>query len=275
MQTSSYVRKLLTLMVLTLSLTLNLPALAAHKSDAVGNFDAQDSQTIEDIVRKYILEHPEVILESVEMHRAQQKQAADEKARVAAESVKAVGNEDHILGNPDAAVKLLEFSDFECPFCKRVHPTLKKIMADYGSDGDVAWVYRHFTLDSIHSKARKEAQAAECANELGGNDAFWAYTDRLYEITPSNNRLDLKQLPKIAEEIGLDRGAFEKCLEGDARGGKYADHIEADNQDAIASGGRGTPFIVVVAPNGKTFPISGAQPYAAIKAIIELALKEQ
>ena len=148
-------------------------------------------------------------------------------------------------------------------------------MAEYGETGKVAWVYRHFPLDSLHKKARKEAQASECANELGGNDAFWAYTDRLFEITPSNDRLDLSLLPKIAEEIGLDRDTFEACLEGDARGGKYADHIESDVQDAIASGGTGTPYIVVIAPNGEAFPINGAQPYSAFKSIIELALNKK
>jgi protein-disulfide isomerase len=275
MQALKYVRNSIAVAVLALGLTSSLPAMATHQSRAVGNFDAEDSRNIEELVREYILNHPEVILESVEKLRAQQQQAAEEQRRAAAGAVKATDDEDHIVGNPDAPVKLVEFSDFECPFCKRVHPTLKKIMADYGSDGDVAWVYRHFPLDSIHPKARKEAQAAECANELGGNDAFWAFSDRLYEVTPSNNRLKLSRLPQIAEEIGLDRSAFEDCLAGDARGGKYADHIEADNQDAIASGGRGTPYIVVIAPNGKTFPISGAQPYAAIKAIIELALNER
>ena len=261
--------------VLALGLTLSLPAMATHQSRAVGNFDAEDSRDIEELVREYILNHPEVILESVQKLRAQQQQAAEEQRRAAAGAVKAVDDEDHILGNPDAPVKLVEFADFECPFCKRVHTTLKKIMADYGSDGEVAWVYRHFPGDSIHPKARKEAQAAECANELGGNDAFWAFSDKLFEIAPSNNRLDLSRLPQIAEEIGLNRGAFEECLAGDARGGKYADHIESDKQDAIASGGTGTPYIVVIAPNGKTFPISGAQPYRAIKSIIELALNER
>ena len=152
---------------------------------------------------------------------------------------------------------------------------MKRLMNEYGKDGKVAWVYRHFPLDSLHSKARKEAQAAECANELGGNEAFWAYTDRLYEVAPSNDRLDLALLPEFAEEIGLDRAAIETCLEGDARGGKYAAHIEADVQDAIASGGTGTPYSLVIAPNGTTYPINGAQPYAALKSIIDLALKEK
>ena len=118
----------------------------------------------------------------------------------------------HILGNPGAPVKLVEFSDFECPFCKRFHLTMKRLMNEYGEDGKVAWVYRHFPLVSLHSKARREAQAAECASELGGNEAFWAYSDRLFEVAPSNNRLDLALLPRIAQLIGLDRAKFEACL---------------------------------------------------------------
>lgn len=226
-------------------------------------------------VRDYILNNPEVIVEAAQKLRARQQQAAEQTRREAAGAVKPVNGEDHILGDPSATVKLVEFSDFECPFCKRAHRTLKRIMAEYGETGKVAWVYRHFPLDALHKKARKEAQASECANELGGNDAFWAYTDRLYEITPSNDRLDLSLLPKVAEEIGLDRNTFEACLAGDARGGKYADHIEADVQDAVASGGTGTPYMVVIAPNGEAFPINGAQPYSALKSIIELALNKK
>ncbi len=190
----------------------------------------------------------------------------------ASENVKKVTAEDHIRGSLDAPVKIIEFSDYECPFCKRVHPTLSKIAAEYADSGQVAWVYRHFPLDSLHPfKARNEALASECAAELGGNDAFWAFSDRIFEITPSNNQLDQALLPEIAEYIGLDRGKFEACMSEN----KYADHIESDYQDAVASGGSGTPFSIVVAPNGKTFPVSGAQPYTAFKSIIELALKEK
>lgn len=193
----------------------------------------------------------------------------------AIDKVRPVTAEDHILGNPDAAVKIIEFSDLECPFCKRFHPTLQRIIDEYGKQGEVAWVYRHFPLDQLHSQARKEAQASECAAELGGNEKFWAYVDRLFEVTPSNNLLDLKQLPQIAADVGLNRAAFERCLEGDSRGGKYADHIEADYQDAVASGGVGTPWTVVIAPNGKKFPINGAQPYERVKSVVEQALKEK
>ncbi len=275
MEAQSRMRSSIAVAALTLSLAVTTPASASHQSRAVGDFDADESRDIEEIVREYILNHPEVIVEAVQKLRVRQQQAEEQKRREAAGAVKAVDGDDHILGNPNAPVKLVEFSDFECPFCKRFHLTMKRLMNEYGEEGKVAWVYRHFPLDSIHSKARKEAQAAECANELGGNEAFWAYSDRLFVITPSNNRLDLALLPQIAQEIGLDRAKFENCLKGDARGGKYADHIEANVRDATASGGTGTPFSVVIAPNGKTFSLNGAQPYAAVKSVIDLALKEE
>lgn len=192
----------------------------------------------------------------------------------AVENLKPITEKDHILGDPNALVKLVEFSDLECPFCKQFHPTMQQIINEYGKDGRVAWIYRHFPLDSIHTKARKEAQATECAAELGGNGKFWEYVDKIFEVTPSNDGLDLSLLPKIAEDIGLDRIKFEVCLEGDSRGGKYAEHIENDFQDAVLSGGIGTPYSIVIAPNGKKFIVNGAQPYAAVKSIIDAALKE-
>lgn len=184
------------------------------------------------------------------------------------ENIKSVTADDHILGNPDAPVKVIEFSDTECPFCKRFHPTMHQLIQEYGRSGQVAWVYRHFPLDSIHPKARKEAEATECANELGGNAKFWAYVDRLFEVTPSNNNLDPAELPNIAKFVGLDQAKFEQCLNSE----KYAQHVADNLADAINSGGNGTPFSVVIASNGQKFPISGAQPYSAVKQIVDTAL---
>lgn len=187
------------------------------------------------------------------------------------ENIKSISNDDHILGNPNAPVKLVEFSDTECPFCKRFHPTMQQIIQEYGTKGQVAWVYRHFPLDQIHSKARKEAEATECANELGGDQKFWAYLDRLFEVTPSNNNLDPAELPRIAEYVGLDVAKFNTCLNS----GKYAQHIQEDLDDAMRSGGTGTPYNIVIAANGKKFDITGAQPYSAVKSIIDIALQEK
>ncbi len=186
------------------------------------------------------------------------------------DKMRAISKDDHIRGNPDAPVKIVEYSDTECPFCKRFHETMKQVMDEYGKGGKVAWVYRHFPLDQLHPvKALNEATAFECANELGGNDKFWAYADRLYEVTPSNNGLDSAELPKIAEYIGLDVAKFNTCLTS----GKFTKHIEDDIQNATATGGQGTPWSIVVASNGKKYPLSGAQPYASIKQLIDLALQ--
>ena len=185
-----------------------------------------------------------------------------------AKNIRPVGPDDHILGNPQAPVIIVEFSDLECPFCKSFHPTLKRLVEEFGKDGRVAWVYRHFPLDSLHPKARKEAEASECASELGGDEKFWVYLDRLFEITPSNNNLDPARLPDIAQDIGLDRGAFEKCLGS----GRYAERVARDLEDAMNSGGRGTPYSVLLTKNGEAIPISGALPYAQIKSRVEEAL---
>lgn len=178
---------------------------------------------------------------------------------------------DHVRGNPSAPVTLIEYSDFECPFCKRFHSTVKKVVDE--SNGQVKWVYRHFPLDELHPvKARKEAAASECAAELGGNDAFWKFADRFYELTPSNNKTDVDAvLPQIAREIGLDKTRFASCLSS----GRHDRRVEEDYQNAVASGGRGTPWSIIVSKSGKTYPLSGAQPYAAVRQLIELALQEQ
>jgi protein-disulfide isomerase len=180
-----------------------------------------------------------------------------------------VSKEDHIRGNFDASVKIVEYSDTECPFCKRFHTTMQQVVDEYGKSGKVAWVYRHFPLDQLHSKARKEAEATECAAELGGNDKFWEYLDRLMEVTPANNGLDPAELPKIATYVGLDASKFNTCLTS----GKYAQKIEEHVQNAVATGGNGTPWSIVVGAKGKKYPLSGAQPYASVKQLIDLALQ--
>lgn len=167
----------------------------------------------------------------------------------------------------------MEYSDFECPFCKRFHETMNQVMDEYGKDGEVAWVFRQFPLEQLHPvKAMAEAVASECAAEIGGNDAFWQFSDRLFELTLSNNRTDVATvIPKIVDEIGLDRGAFQECVNS----GRYDDDINDDIENAFTTGGRGTPWSVVIGPDGTTYPLNGAQPYAAVKQIIDLALSKK
>ncbi len=182
------------------------------------------------------------------------------------EKIRTVTKDDHIRGNINAPVIIVEYSDTQCPFCKGFHNTMKEIYNEYSASGKVAWVYRHFPLDNLHAKARKESVALECAAEQN-KDSFWTYADRLYEVTGSNDRLDVSELPKIAAYVGLDVSKFNTCLAS----GKFDKKIKDDELNAQATGGRGTPWSIVIGKNGKKYPLSGAQPAAAIKQLIDVA----
>jgi protein-disulfide isomerase len=96
-----------------------------------------------------------------------------------AQNVRPVDDTDHVQGPAVAPITMIEYSDFECPFCERVHPTLKRVTAEYKDK--VRWVYRNFPLVQIHSEAHSAAVAAECAAEIGGNNAFWSMADLLFQ----------------------------------------------------------------------------------------------
>jgi len=190
--------------------------------------------------------------------------APAQPAEPAVGEVRDVTAEDHVRGSSNAKVTVIEYSDLECPFCKRFHPTMQQLVDEYPND--VRWVYRHFPLEQLHSKATKQAEATECAGEQG---KFWEMTDKIFEVTPSNDGLDMSTLPNLAQQVGVANiQQFQSCLDS----GKYADRVAADVADATAAGGRGTPYSVVIAPSGEKFPISGAQPYASVKQIVDKAL---
>ena len=194
---------------------------------------------------------------------------ADTETAGVTEEIRGVQSDDHILGNPNAEIVIVEYSDTECPFCKQFHNTMHQIIDKYGADGDVAWVYRHFPLTQLHPNAAKEAEALECAAELGGNDGFWKYTDKIYEVTPSNNELALTQLPEIAEELEFDRAAFEECLDS----GRHAARVQSDFDEVIAAGGRGTPHSIILI-EGDQIPLEGAQPFEVLDGMIQAVLAE-
>lgn len=174
-----------------------------------------------------------------------------------------VNDSDYVRGNRNAQVILVEYSDYECPFCKRFHPTMQQVVKDYGDKA--AWVYRHIPL-SFHAKAQKTAEAAECAGELGGNEGFWKMSDAIFEKMPE---LELAELPGIAKEIGLNEGKFKSCLDS----GKHAEKIKQQMNTANAAGISGTPGTVIIARNGKRDFVGGAYPIEEVKAKIDALLK--
>ncbi len=169
---------------------------------------------------------------------------------------------DHVRGNPDAKVTIVEFSDFECPFCSRFHPTLKRITDE---NRDVKWVYRHFPLSSIHSRALGAAVAAECVAKLGGNDAFWAFADAAFA---NQNQLSASFYEELATTAGVGVPAFKACLSDKS----IAALVTEDGDEAVQAGGRGTPFAVVITASGRLVPFSGALPYEQVQGLVDQAL---
>ena len=192
--------------------------------------------------------------------------AAAAKTKTPTGKVPEVTSADHIRGNKDAKVTFIEYSDFECPFCKRFEPTMQQILEEYGDE--VRIVYRHYPL-SFHANAQKEDEAAECASELGGNDAFWKYHDAILERTTSGGTgFALDALVPLAKELGLDESKFQDCLDS----GKYAQHVKDDMSGGAAAGITGTPGSILIDATGNSQLLSGAIPYATIKSAIDAAL---
>lgn len=171
---------------------------------------------------------------------------------------------DHIRGNPNAPIVFVEYSDYDCPFCKNFHETMKRIMDEYGSNGQVAWVYRQFPLQQLHPSAPRIAEASECVAKLGGNQAFWTFSDLIFEERTVNEPTDMSRLNEFAISAGVEEAAFTACLNS----GETRELVEEDFNNAIAIGGRGTPHTIVLVGDQQGV-INGAQPYATVKQIVD------
>lgn len=185
-----------------------------------------------------------------------------------AKAVKPLTSADHIRGNPDARLTLIEFSDFECPFCQRFHDTMQQVLQMYPDD--VKWVYRHFPLTAIHTHAEEAAVASECVAEAGGNAAFWAFADGVFA---NQQKLGPALYRNIATELGIEGAVFDICLTS----GRFDEKVANDASDAMNAGGNGTPYNVIVTDKGGVFPFSGALPFDDprssndVRALIERA----
>ncbi len=171
-----------------------------------------------------------------------------------------VTDKDHILGPKDAKVTLIEYSDFQCPFCARHEPTVQKIMKDFPKD--VRLVYRHYPL-SFHPNAQKAAEASECAAKLGGNNAFWAMHGKLFQSGDTlNGAVGADFYQNLAKDLKLDVAKFKTCMDS----GETASIVSNDMTTGNNSGVEGTPATFV---NGRL--VSGAVPYETLKAAVVAA----
>ncbi len=173
-------------------------------------------------------------------------------------NVSAPSSGDHIQGSVNAPIVLVEYSDFQCPFCSMLHPTLKSLVDN--SKGQVAWVMRNYPLSSIHPQANPAANAAECIAEQLGSDGYFAYADMVFS---NQSKLNPAYSRTVAQQLGANMGSYDSCIASS----KHQSTIDAQSNEAQANGGSGTPFTVVVG-GGKQVPISGAVPLSVFQSVI-------
>jgi len=264
--------------ILAMALALHIGAAAAQGAPAAG---APDPALVDAIVRK--LETSGALDQATDraveryVQRQQEAQKSAQEQRVAqlreaAKKVRPVDARDHVRGSRKAQVSVIEYSDYECPFCKRFHATLQDVMKRYGER--VNWVWRHYPLPMHEPAAQREALAAECAAKLGGDKAFWSYSDALFQ----NTRSDGKGLPEgmslqsLATKSGLDQAKFGACLKSP----ELRKPIEDDVADAEQIGVQATPTTIVRNnATGAVDVIVGAQPLEAVAAQIDRLLGQR
>jgi len=196
----------------------------------------------------------------IEAQAQQEKQAAEQ-----AKNVIPPNEDDHILGDRDALISIIEYSDFECPFCKRFSPTPKQAIE--ANPGEVNHVFRHFPLGFHDPLATQQALASECVADIGGNDKFWQYHDKIFETTDSNGKgMEISELTTLAKEVGVNTSEFQACLDSE----KFLAEIQADMKSGADAGVTGTPGNII--RNNKTGEVRflpGAYPIEAVQAAID------
>lgn len=186
--------------------------------------------------------------------------------------VKPISKDDHVLGNPDAEVVIIEYSDLECPFCKDFHATMKQVMDTYGKDGKVAWVYRNYWVERkmqngaiFHPHGGDAINAAECVNEIGGNDKYWSFLSKVFDGQPSS----LTNLTALALETGVDKTKYTAC----ATSKKYDAKMISEFSEGQKVGVAGTPTSFIVVDGKVVSKIPQYVPFSDIKPLLDQVVK--
>ncbi len=229
----------------------------------LGTFDESDSGLSGEELKE--------ILSEIEITTTAPLPAQQPTQPSAPQIIKVSLDDDPFKGNENAPVTIVEFSDFQCPFCSRFYEqTLPAIMENYVDTGKVKFVYRDLPLDSLHPNARPAHIASECADEQG---KFWGYHDVLFDKQSEWGRLpaaDLQRtLTQYATDLGLESASFETCLESDA----IADEVNKDALDAARYGATGTPAFFIGNEKDGFVKLTGAQPFSAFQLEIDNQLE--
>lgn len=198
--------------------------------------------------------------------------AAEAAAAKKLESVPAFDpTTDHFRGNEKAKVVMIEYSDYECPYCNKFHPTMIELLKKYPND--IAWVYRHFPL-SFHPNAQPLAEASECVATYAGNEAFWKFSDKVYEkmadgsiygTNVENKKVSEEMILSLANEAGANRNQVKTCLDNDEMLQKVKDSASGGSKAGVT----GTPGTIIISKKGGFELVPGALPLTQIETMLE------
>jgi protein-disulfide isomerase len=234
-----------------------------NKIDSVsgGDLKASVGDISDDVLSKKIDAGIEDYIQR-QIEQQQKAQEASQPKDLSMSDFKNLMDDDAVNGSKDAKVTIVEFSDFECPYCGMYYEnTYKQIKETYVETGKVNYIFRDFPL-SFHEDAYPSALAAECLKEQKGDSAYFKLHDRMFE---NQDKLSYENFEKWAKEFGADGGKFKTCFDND----KYKEEIASDMKDGQSVGVQGTPAFFV---NGRF--LSGAQPFENFQAIIEEELNK-
>jgi len=228
----------------------------------IGTFDDSDSGLTAEQLKEILSE----------IKTAPTAQPAEQSPQPSApQTFKVSLDDDPVKGNPDAPVTVVEYSDFQCPFCSRFfQQTLPLIEENYIDTGKIKFVYKDLPLDNLHPNARAAHIAAECADEQG---KFWEYHDVLFEKQPQWSNLASSELQntftEFATDMGLQATSFESCMESQ----DIADEVNQDALEAVRYGATGTPTFFIGTEKDGFIKLVGAQPYAVFQRAIDNQLR--
>ena len=178
------------------------------------------------------------------------------------DKVPALTDADYVRGNAKAKVVLMEYSDFECPFCGRFHPTTNQVLSEYGDK--VAIAFRHYPL-SFHPNAQKAAEASECVGKQKGSDGFWAFADAIFAVTQTENKLSPEAITAAATKTGVNMEEFKTCLDS----GEMTAKVTAQLSGGSTAGVTGTPGTFVIVDGKAVDFIGGALPFESVKTTLD------
>ncbi len=177
---------------------------------------------------------------------------------------------DHLLGNPEAPVVLVEYADVDSEYSKDFQTVMEQVIQSYGTQGNVAWIYRDFPLTAEDPTSEKDAEAAECAAGLSSQSTFFAFIDAMQAAAPGDTQFDPSGYDTIASSLGISKGSFDDCLTART----YQKKVAADYASGESVGVSGTPFSVLFVKGQKPVTISGSVPYATMKQILDADIQK-